>query len=124
MVNELQLNQIFVFGSNKDGHHAGGAAAQAHKSFGAEWGIGKGATGQCYAIDTMSGTDELTNNLEEFLRFAKKHPKQEFLLTPIGTGIAGYTQHHVQEMLDVAAYRVNQYSSSKLPANVTKVGWK
>lgn len=124
MVNELQPNQIFVFGSNKDGNHAGGAAKQAYESFGAEWGIGKGVSGQTYAIDTMSGVDELTNNLEDFLRYVKKHPKQEFLLTPIGTGIAGYTQQHVHEMLDIAAYRVNKYDSSKLPENVIKVGWK
>lgn len=123
MITSLEAGQIFVFGSNAQGHHAGGAAKQAHESFGAEWGVGKGRTGQCYAIDTMSGQDEFQNNLEDFLRYAKKHPKLTFLLTKVGCGIAGYDQHHVQEMLDIAAYRVNNFNSSKLLNNVKKVGW-
>lgn len=123
MIETLEPNQIFVFGSNADGKHAGGAAKQAFEHFGAEWGVGEGVTGQCYAVDTMSGVEKLTNGLEDFLRYAKKHQSKEFLLTKVGQGIAGYTQHHVQEMLDIAAYRVNNYNSSKLPSNVTKVGW-
>lgn len=123
MIEELEPGQIFVFGSNLAGNHYGGAARQAHEQFGAEMGIGKGPTGKCYAIDTMSGQDDFQNNLEDFLRYAKKHPKLTFLLTKVGCGIAGYKQKHVEEMLDVAAYRVNNYDSSILPSNITKVGW-
>lgn len=123
MISELKENERFVFGSNINGEHLGGAARQAHEDFGAEWGVGKGATGQSYAINTMSGQDEFQNNLEDFLRYAKKHPQIQFLLTKVGCGIAGYSEHHVQEMLDIAAYRVNKYDNSKLPSNIVKVDW-
>ncbi len=125
MITSLNPNEIFVFGSNADGHHAGGAAKQAYDSFGAGWGVGKGRTGQCYALDTMSGQDEFQNNLEDFLRYAKKHPKLTFLLTKVGMGIAGYSKKQVCDMLDIAAYRVNNYNHSKLPGNVIKYeDWK
>lgn len=118
MITELEDNQVFVFGSNKYGHHAGGAAKQAHEQFGAEWGLGKGIMGQCYAIDTMSGQDEFQNNLEDFVRYAKNHPKKQFLLTKVGTGIAGYSERHVKNMLDIAGYRTSKFESSKLPENI------
>ena len=54
-ITSLKPNEIFVFGSNIDGFHGGGAAYTAHKLFGAEWGVGVGPTGQCYAIPTMQG---------------------------------------------------------------------
>ena len=55
MMRELALNEIFVFGSNLQGEHMGGAARIANTDFGAEWGVGVGRTGQCYAIPTMHG---------------------------------------------------------------------
>lgn len=123
MIEKLESNQVFVFGSNLEGNHAGGAAAQAFKDFGAKWGVGKGISGQSYAIDTMSGQDEFENNLEDFIKYAKKHPKKQFLLTKVGCGIAGYTERRVKEMLDIAAYRTSNFESSKLPVNVVKVNW-
>jgi hypothetical protein len=44
MITQLKSNQIFVFGSNTDGFHYGGAAAQAYEQFGAVWGVGEGPT--------------------------------------------------------------------------------
>ncbi len=52
-ITSLKDNEIFVFGSNKEGMHGGGAARIAYEDFGAEWGVGIGMTGQCYAIPTM-----------------------------------------------------------------------
>lgn len=54
-VSELSGCEIFVFGSNPDGQHLGRAAKTAYKKFGAEWGVGDGPTGKCYAIPTMQG---------------------------------------------------------------------
>jgi hypothetical protein len=119
MIDSLEKNEIFVFGSNKSGHHAGGAAKQAYESFGAEWGVGSGRTGQCYAIDTMSGIFELTSNLEDFLIYAKRHPELTFLLTKIGCGIAGYEEREIKELLDIAVHRVNHFSG-EVPGNVIK----
>lgn len=118
MITELNDNKVFVFGSNIDGHHAGGAARYAYDNFGAEWGVGSGRTGKCYAIDTMSGQDTFQNNLEDFVRYAKAHQGLTFLLTKVGCGIAGYGERHVQEMLDIAAYRVNQYEHPRIPENI------
>ena len=47
MITSLNQNQRFIFGSNLNGEHAGGAARQAYEDFGAEWGVGEGMTGQC-----------------------------------------------------------------------------
>ena len=52
-ITHLSACEVFVFGSNLAGHHHGGAARMAHECFGAEWGVGVGPTGQCYAIPTM-----------------------------------------------------------------------
>ena len=48
-ISTLGENEIFVFGSNIQGAHGGGAAWFAHKAFGAEWGVGEGLTGRTYA---------------------------------------------------------------------------
>ena len=37
-IDELEENEVFVFGSNKEGQHIGGAAAFAMDNFGAVWG--------------------------------------------------------------------------------------
>ena len=41
-ITELKANEIFVFGSNLAGAHAGGAARIAMEKFGAVWGQGVG----------------------------------------------------------------------------------
>ena len=45
-VTSLAEYEVFVFGSNKEGQHWGGAAKFAYDNFGAEWGVGIGMTGQ------------------------------------------------------------------------------
>lgn len=40
-ITELSKCEIFVFGSNLEGHHYGGAARTAYEKFGAEWGRGR-----------------------------------------------------------------------------------
>ena len=52
-VNILADGEIFVFGSNFQGRHMGGAARVAEEEYGAVWGIGEGLQGQSYAIPTM-----------------------------------------------------------------------
>lgn len=89
-ISTLQPGQIFVFGSNRFGHHAGGAARWALYHFGAEWGNGEGLQGQSYAIPTMEGLPSTRAAVERFINFAKAHPELTFLVTPIGCGIAGY----------------------------------
>lgn len=91
-IETLRADEIFVFGSNRQGWHSGGAAAYARLRFGAVWGEGIGRTGQCYAIPTMDGSvEKICPYVEEFIAYAEAHPELTFLVTEIGCGIAGYT---------------------------------
>lgn len=90
-IDHLCDGEVFVFGSNAHGHHAGGAARAALDKFGAVWGQGDGLQGQSYAVSTMEGLVRTANNVERFLNFAAQHPELRFFVTPIGCGIAGYT---------------------------------
>jgi hypothetical protein len=90
-IEKLEPNEVFVFGSNAAGMHGGGAAHVAYEKFGALWGQGHGLQGQSYAIDTMSGLDEIRREVRTFLGFARQHPELRFLVTEIGCGIAGHT---------------------------------
>ena len=90
-ISELKENEIFVFGSNLRGMHGGGAACVAYRKFGAVMGQGVGMQGQSYAIPTMQGgVETIKPYVDEFIRFAKQHPEQKFLVTKIGCGIAGF----------------------------------
>lgn len=54
-ITELGPDDIFVFGSNLEGMHAGGAARVALERFGAVMGQGVGMQGQSYAITYHAG---------------------------------------------------------------------
>ncbi len=95
-ISKLAKNEIFVFGSNLEGMHAGGAARIANNKFGAEWGQGVGHWGQTYAIPTMHGELEaIKPYVDEFISYAKNHPNLTFLVTRIGCGIAGFKDEEV-----------------------------
>lgn len=95
-ITELSMCEIFVFGSNLAGQHHGGAARMAHDRFGAEWGVGVGPTGQCYAIPTMhGGVEDIKPYVDEFVEYVRKHPNNRFLVTRIGCGIAGFTDEEM-----------------------------
>lgn len=92
----LQNNEIFVFGSNLDGLHGGGAARVAYQKFGAQWGKGVGMQGKCYAIPTMHGGVEVIKPyVEDFIEFALSHKEYTFLVTRIGCGIAGFSANEI-----------------------------
>ena len=95
-ITQLNENEVFVFGSNLRGLHGGGAARIAFEKFGAEWGVGVGPTGQCYAIPTMhGGVDEIAPYVNDFVAYAKQHSDQHFYVTRIGCGIAGFTDEQM-----------------------------
>lgn len=95
-ITELKENEIFVFGSNLQGMHGGGAARLAHEKFGAIWGQGVGLQGQSYGIPTMhGGVDAIKPYVDEFIEFAKSHPELTFLVTRIGCGIAGFRDEEI-----------------------------
>lgn len=95
-ITELRENEVFVFGSNLDGLHGGGAAAAAVRYFGAIWGQGVGMQGQSYAIPTMQGgVETIKPYVDEFIEFARNHPELTFYVTRIGCGIAGFTDEQI-----------------------------
>jgi len=98
MIEYLEPNQIFVFGSHQTGHHAGGAARTAVERFGAIIGQGEGLQGQSYAIPTMHGEINFRQAIQTFVLFAGEHPELEFLLTKVGCGIAGFHELDVIAM--------------------------
>lgn len=90
-ITELSQCEIFVFGSNLEGQHMGGAARYAYEHFSAEWGNGVGPQGRCYAIPTMHGSlSDIKPYVDDFIEYARQHPMNRFLLTRIGCGIAGF----------------------------------
>ena len=95
-ISQLASNEVFVFGSNLQGHHYGGAARIANEKFGAIFGQGVGLQGQSYAIPTMQGgVDVIKPYVDEFIEFAKQHPELIFLVTRIGCGIAGFKDSEI-----------------------------
>lgn len=102
-IDKLRADEIFVFGSNLAGMHAGGAARLAWQKFGAVWGQGVGLQGQSYAIPTMQGgVETIRPYVEEFVGFAKRHPQLRFLVTEIGCGIAGFTPREIAPLFEAA----------------------
>lgn len=97
-ITNLCKKEVFVFGSNKKGHHSGGAAKFASDHFGAQWGVGEGKTGRCYAIPTMEGITSFRAAIIRFIRYARTHQDRIFLVTKVGCGIAGYTVEQVAPM--------------------------
>lgn len=106
-IEELGEHEIFVFGSNLEGSHGGGAALIAFRKFGAIWGQGVGLQGQSYGIPTMQGgVETIRPYTDQFIEFAKNHPEYTFLVTRIGCGIAGFDDSEIAplfaEALDVS----------------------
>ena len=102
-ITSLKPNEIFVFGSNLAGMHGGGAARTARLYFGAVLGNGDGPQGQSYAIPTMQGgVETIQPYVDKFVSYAKAHPEQTFLVTPIGCGIAGFTPDDIAPLFEKA----------------------
>ena len=102
-ISQLAANEIFVFGSNLQGHHYGGAARIANEKFGAIFGQGVGLQGQSYAIPTMQGgVETIKPYVDEFIEFAKQHPELIFYVTRIGCGIAGFQDSEIAPLFTAA----------------------
>lgn len=103
---DLHENQIFVFGSNREGRHGTGAAKLAFNHFGAKYGQASGLQGQSYAIVTKElrpsapsvTLEEVKRGVDTFLEFAKANPDKEFLVTRLGCGLAGFKDREIAEL--------------------------
>ena len=98
------IQHIFVFGSNLAGRHGKGAALHAKLNYGAEYGVGVGRTGNAYAIPTKDEylrvlpLEQIKPHIENFLSYVSQNPNLIFLLTPVGTGLAGYSVTQMSEL--------------------------
>lgn len=116
-ITSLQPNEVFVFGSNPEGFHAGGAARLA-MNWGAVWGQGTGLQGQTYAIPTMfRSASDIRPYVDEFIAFARQHPEKVFLVTEIGCGIAGFTCTEIAPLFKGAA----DVENIRLPRSFWKI---
>lgn len=107
-------DQVFVFGSNLMGDHAGGAARFALLNRGAIDGIGQGLTEiwspvdrgylRSYALPTMAmvgvplGLEDVRAAVTLFKVFAVVREDLEFFVTPVGCGIAGFRHEDIAPM--------------------------
>jgi hypothetical protein len=95
---------VFVFGSNEAGRHGKGAALHARTNHGAIYGQGWGLQGNSFAIPTKDAhlrplpLDIIAIYVGKFLVFAAAHPQYEFIITPIGCGLAGYSYAQIGPM--------------------------
>lgn len=112
-ITELKDNEVFVFGSNVQGEHVGGAAWAAFQKFGAKMGEGFGHNGKSYAIPTcirLNGTDgkrytkpfeyvsQIEPYIEAFINEAMYSKHITYYVTKIGCGIAGFKVEEIAEL--------------------------
>ena len=109
-ITTLADDEVFVFGSNLEGLHGGGAALLAYERFGAIWGQGTGLQGKSYGIPTMhGGVDVIAPYVDDFIAFAREHRELKFLVTEIGCGIAGFTVEEMAPLFKGAMDEENIY---------------
>ena len=102
LIRRLGRNEIFVFGSNDQGLHNGGAALKAVQRFGAQMGVAEGPQGRSYAIPTVGaniGPDEIRAAFRRLVDYARQHPELTFLVTALGCGHGGYTAETMAPLL-------------------------
>lgn len=110
---EYPTNSVFVFGSNLAGRHGAGAARFAVQYWGAEYGRPAGLQGRSYAIptkDTRLQTLPLASirgHALDFIDYAANRPDLQFLMTPVGCGLAGYSAEQIAPLFGQPAFLTN-----------------
>lgn len=106
-----QQQHIFVFGSNLKGIHGAGAAKDAKELHGAVQGVGRGLTGNSYALPTKKTParekrqftiSELQEHVNEFVQFMEDNPEMVFHIADLGTNLAGYKPEEIADAFDRA----------------------
>lgn len=112
IIKNLAEDTTFVFGSNMAGEHSAGAAKTALEFFGALNGVGRGWSGQSFAIPTMNEhlqqmpLSQIQHYIDDFKIYTKNHPKNKYFLTSIGCGIAGYKVEEIAPMFKGISHNV------------------
>lgn len=99
---------VFVFGSNEAGIHGAGAARFALEKRGAVRNVGFGPQGQSFAIPTK---DWIIHTLpiqvvkayvDRFIAYAWRNNLEQFQVTAIGCGLAGYAHKNIAPLFERA----------------------
>lgn len=118
---------IFVFGSNPEGRHGAGAAAEAVSNFGAKYYQGRGLQGGSYGLVTVNlkagfkepktgityesagkrsiRPDQIINNIREMYNVAIANPTKKFKIgyrNTISVSLNGYTGFEMMDMFKAA----------------------
>lgn len=116
---ERDPNAVVVFGSNLAGRHGAGAAKVARERYGAVYGVGEGLRGRSYALPTKDEEMRTRNptavriSVDRFLSLARVARETAFVVTRVGTGLAGYDDR------DIAPMFANAPRNCLLP-----IGWR
>jgi hypothetical protein len=120
----LSSNEIFVYGSNLAGRHGKGAAATAYKRFGATSGRCHGLDNHTYGIPTKDAElhvlplSTIARYVSNFITDATVMRDKKFLVTAIGTGLAGYSANDIAPLFASAVNIDNIYLPSEFWASL------
>jgi hypothetical protein len=108
------MDEVFVFGSNDLGVHGAGAALAARRYYGARQGQPSGLQGRSYGIVTRHvlpfkpgqvktelkslTLEQIEKEINIFINFTMERSDLRFLVTPVGTGRAGYENKQIAPM--------------------------
>ena len=98
------MTNVFVFGSNELGRHGAGAAKYALDHHGAVYGKGEGLQGNSYGIPTKDGglrplpLNSINEYVRRFIQFARRNSNENYDITRVGCGLAGYTDDQIAPM--------------------------
>jgi hypothetical protein len=126
IIKRLEDNQVFVFGSNRQGHHGKGAALTARTKFGAIYGQSKGLQGQSYAIVTKElrkdydpvTLDEIKQGIDNFIIFAKENTHLTFYVVELGCNLAYFTVEEIAPLFKQAIRLKNVYLPQRFIDNL------
>lgn len=105
---------VFTYGSNLRGRNGKGAALFAAQHHSAAEGVGEGQSGSAYAIPTKDKQlhtlpfETVTQAIERFKAHARRHDHQDFLLTRVGCGLAGFSDDQIAPLFEDAPENVIQ----------------
>lgn len=125
-ISELKSNEIFVFGSNRQGRHGKGSALSARINHGAIYGQSKGLQGQSYAIVTKElrknvtpvSLEEIEDGINDFILFAKENTDLTFYVVELGCNLAYYTVEEIAPLFRNALKLKNVYLPQRFLDNL------
>lgn len=101
---QANTDAILVFGSNLAGRHGAGAALEAYRHWCAIYTVGQGPTGFAYALPTKDEQlnalplEAIREHVQDFMKWAQLNASKTFLVTAVGTGLAGLRHEDVAPM--------------------------